>query len=139
MKPKAYMETTIPSYLTSRPSRDLVIAGHQQMTREWWVKRRDAFDIYLSQFVVDEAKAGDPGAARDRLKAIEGLPLLDITPEVGILADGILASKLIPERAATDAAHISIAAVHGIDLGVATLRRRLSYRRMNGLHLDRGL
>ena len=115
MKPKAYMETTIPSYLTSRPSRDLIIAGHQQITREWWEKRRDAFDIYISQFVVDEARAGDPGAARERLKAIEGLPLLDITPEVEILAVGILASELIPKRAATDAAHIAIAAVHSMD------------------------
>ena len=115
MKPKAYMETTIPSYLISRPSRDLIIAGHQQITREWWEKRRDAFDIYISQFVVDEAKGGDPGAARERLKAIEGLPLLDITPEVEILAAGFLASGLIPKRAATDAAHIAIAAVHSMD------------------------
>ena len=65
--------------------------------------------------VVDEAKAGDPGAARERLKAIEGLPLLDITPEVETLAAGILTSKLIPKRAATDAAHIAIAAVHSMD------------------------
>ncbi len=115
MKPKAYMETTIPSYLTSRPSRDLIIAGHQQITREWWEKHRDAFDIYISQFVVDEAKAGDPGAARERLKVIEDLPLLDVTPKVEILAAGILASGLIPERAAADAAHIAIAAVHGMD------------------------
>jgi len=35
MKSKLYMETTIPSYLTSWPSRDLIIAGHQQITKEW--------------------------------------------------------------------------------------------------------
>ena len=64
MKPTLYMETIIPSYLTSRPSRDLIIAGHQQITKEWWDKRRGAFAIYISQFVVDEAKAGDVAAAR---------------------------------------------------------------------------
>jgi hypothetical protein len=45
MKQSLYMETTIPSYLTSRPSRDLIIAGHQQVTKEWWEKRRGAFEI----------------------------------------------------------------------------------------------
>ena len=115
MNPRLYVETTIPSYLTSRPSRDLIVAGHQQITREWWEKRRDAFQLYISQFVVDEAGAGDPGAARERLKAIQRLPLLDITPEAGALASGILASGIIPRKAATDAAHVAIAAVHGMD------------------------
>jgi predicted nucleic acid-binding protein len=115
MKPRLYLETTIISYLTSRPSRDLVIAGHQQITREWWERHRDGFDLYISQFVVDEAKGGDPGAAGERVEAIKDLPLLDITPEVGLLAAGILASGLIPQRTPTDAAHIAIAAVHGMD------------------------
>lgn len=115
MKPKLYVETTIPSYLTSWPSRDLVIAGHQQITTEWWSKRRSAFDMYISQFVLDEAKAGDPRAARGRLKAVQGLRLLDIIPEVGALAASLLASGAIPPRAATDAAHIAIAAVHRMD------------------------
>jgi len=81
MKSRLYLETTIPSYLTSRPSRDLIIASHQQITREWWKKRRDTFHLYISQLVVDEASAGDPVAARERLKVVQDLPLMDITPE----------------------------------------------------------
>jgi hypothetical protein len=115
MKYKLYLETTIPSYLTSWPSRDLVIAGHQQITKEWWKKRKRAFDIYISQLVVDEAKAGNDEAARERLKAIGGLPLLDITEEVERLAIRILTSGVIPKKAATDAAHIAIATVHGME------------------------
>src|ERR1035438_4955483 len=115
MKSRLYLETTIPSYLTSRPSRDLIIAGHQAVTREWWEKRRDAFQLYISQLVVDEASAGDPSAARERLKVLHDLPLLDITPEVADLASSILGSGKIPRKAATDAAHIAIAAVHGMD------------------------
>jgi len=115
MKQKLYLETTIPSYLTSRPSRDLIIAGHQQITREWWEKRRDAFEIYISQLVIDEAGAGDPGAARERMQAIKPFPVLDITPEAGVLASGIVAGGIFPRKAATDAAHIAIAAVHGMD------------------------
>ena len=115
MKPRIYLETTIPSYLTSRPSRDLVIAGHQQITRDWWEARRQSFQLFISQLVVDEASAGDAGAARERLKVIEAVPLLDITPEVAMLASNILASGRIPRKAAADAAHIAIAAVHGIE------------------------
>ena len=59
MRPRIYLETTIPSYLTSRPSRDLIVAGHQQVTREWWEGRRDAFQLYASQLVIDEVSAGD--------------------------------------------------------------------------------
>jgi hypothetical protein len=109
------LETTIPSYLTSRPSRDLIVAGHQQITREWWETRRHTFQLYISQLVVDEAGAGDPAAARQRLKVLQDLPLLDITPEVADVASSILASGKVPRKAATDAAHIAIAAVHGMD------------------------
>ena len=115
MKPRLYLETTIPSYLTARPSRDLIVAGHQEITREWWEKRAAAFRLYISQLVIDEASAGDPAAARQRLKALQDLPLLDITPEIAELASSILAAGKIPRKAATDAAHIAIAAVHGMD------------------------
>lgn len=98
MKSRLYLETTIPSYLTSRPSRDLIIAGHQQVTRVWWESRRSAFQLYLSQLVIDEVGAGDPAAARDRLSALRDLPLLDITPEVSELASRILMSGKIPGR-----------------------------------------
>jgi hypothetical protein len=114
-KARLYLETTIPGYLISRPSRDLIIAGHQQITEEWWEKRREKFQIYISQLVVDEARAGDPGAARERMKVIQQFPLLDITPDVEALASRILASRALPQKAATDAAHIAIAAVHGVD------------------------
>ena len=110
-----YLETTIPSYLTSRPSRDLVITAHQQITREWWENKGGSFQLYISQLVIDEAGAGDPVAARARLNLIQNVPLLDITPEVSVLASAILTSGRLPRNAATDAAHIAIAAVHGMD------------------------
>src|SRR5580698_6235117 len=113
MKSRLYPETTIPSYLTSRPSRDLIIAGHQQITRDWWETRAKNFQLYISQLVIDEASAGDPTAARQRLKILQDLPLLNITPDVAELAAQFLASGKIPRKGATDAAHIAIAAVHG--------------------------
>jgi len=84
------------------------------MTGEWWQKRRSDFDIYISQFVLDEAGAGDPEAAQKRLEVLSGFPLLDINENVTALASGILQSGIIPQKAATDAAHIAVATVHNL-------------------------
>jgi hypothetical protein len=115
MKSKVYLETTIPSYLTSRPSRDLVTAAHQQITREWWDTRRHDFDLFVLQMVIDEASAGDPEAATRRLEVIASLPLLDPQTE-GIALAQMLSNHLsLPPRAAADALHIAIAVVNGMD------------------------
>ena len=114
MKPRIYVETTIPSYLTAWPGRDLVRAAHQQITREWW-DGREAFELYSSRLVVQECQAGDPQAAVDRLAALAGVPLLEQTPEAAALATSLLRGVPLPERAAADALHIAIAAVHGVD------------------------
>src|SRR5215212_4933649 len=100
MAQRLYLETTIPSYLTAWPSRDLIIAAHQQITQEWWRTRKDSFDIYASQFVLDEAGAGDADAARDRLEILKAFPLLDINNAVLALASALLQSGVIPGKAA---------------------------------------
>ena len=137
MKQRLYLETTVPSYLASQPSRDLVVAAHQQVSREWWAARRDDFEIFVSQFVLDEASAGDPVVAGERLKLLEGLALLEVTEEVGRLAADLIQSGIIPPKAATDAAHVAVAAVHGMDylltwncahIANARIARRLAER-----------
>ena len=115
MAQRVYLETTIPSYLTAWPSRDLIVAGHQQVTKEWWRTRRSEFELCISQFVVDEASAGDAEAARERMAILDPLPLLDISEAVLELATAILDSGAIPAKAARDAAHIAVSAVHAID------------------------
>ena len=90
MKPKLYLETTIPSYLVSKPSRDLITAAHQQITHEWWETRLADFEIYISQFVLDEAGAGDFDAAAKRVALLAGFPLLDATPEALELARALV-------------------------------------------------
>ena len=115
MKPRVYLETTIPSYLTAWVSRDLVTAGHQQTTREWWDARRKDFDFFVSQFVIDEAGAGDPDAARRRLEMLVNVPLLDPGPDVHTLAGELMKRVPLPPNAAADSLHIAIATIHGID------------------------
>jgi len=114
MKPKLYLETSVVSYLTARPSHDLIRAAHQQVTRDWW-DTRSSFDLYVSQLVLDEAGAGDIEAASLRLAALRGVALLELTPETGSLAGEILRRGGMPAKAYLDAAHVALAAVNGLD------------------------
>lgn len=86
MPARVYIETSIVSYLTARPSRDLIVAGHQQLTHDWWQTQRSRFRLYASQLVIREASGGDPQAADARLRALEGLPLLEICLEAVALS-----------------------------------------------------
>ncbi|MEN8262379.1 MAG: type II toxin-antitoxin system VapC family toxin [Nitrospirota bacterium] len=115
MKPKVYIETSIVSYLTARPSRDLIIAAHQELTNEWWENRRKYFNIFISQLVVQEAKAGDKNAAKKRLDIIDSIHLLELNENVVSLSETLVREKAIPEKAVEDALHIAVAISHGMD------------------------
>jgi predicted nucleic acid-binding protein len=114
VRSSVYVETSIISYLAARPSRDLIVAARQQVTHTWWGERRPAFDLYVSQIVLDEILAGDPDAAQRRATLVAGIPVLDITPEVADLAAALIQRVPLPPRAGADAAHIAAAAYHGI-------------------------
>jgi hypothetical protein len=113
MRPKVYIETTIVSYLTAWPSRDLIRAAHQQLTKEWW-SRRERFELYVSEAVLNEAADGDPTAAAERLVALQGVTVLEAGEEAGDLAQRLLGDRALPAKAAVDAVHIAIAAVNGM-------------------------
>jgi hypothetical protein len=130
-----YLETTYISYLVARPSRDVLVAAHKQASQNWWESRRDQFECYVSQVVIDEASSGDPDEIQKRLAIISQLPVLEILEESESLALAILATGIIPPKAIRDAAHIAIAAVHEIDylltwnckhLANAQIMRRIS-------------
>jgi hypothetical protein len=115
MMPSAYLETTIVSYFCARPSRDLIIAAQQEITRHWWQERLPRYHIVISDFVLREAIAGDALAAKKRISALNQFPLLDVTADVEKLANWFLHKLLVPRKKLIDAMHISVAAVHGID------------------------
>jgi predicted nucleic acid-binding protein len=112
---KVYVETSIVSYLTARPSRDLITAAHQQLTREWWDERRSSFDLYVSQIVIQESSAGEARMARERLDALDGIPLLSVNQQAFALARGLVERGPLPEKAEIDALHIALATTHGMD------------------------
>ncbi len=115
MSKTVYIETSIISYLASRPSRDIIAAGHQQLTHDWWFAERDGFSVCTSALVLREASSGDASAASARLQWLQGIPLIAITPEAEKLSERLLQAAVLPEKAAADALHIAIAAYHRLN------------------------
>jgi predicted nucleic acid-binding protein len=111
---RVYIETTFVSYLTARPSRDLIVAAHQQITHDWWDHRRKDYELCVSQLVLQEAGDGDPQAAQERLDVLATMTLLEITEDAVALAEELVRSGALPEKAENDALHIAVAAFHGV-------------------------
>ena len=114
MKPKLYLESTIPSYLVARPSRDVILAGQQKCTRDWWSKRAGSFEIFVSEVVVQEVASGEPAMAARRMTLIKPFAQLESNSAVKELTRALVHGGPLPEKAARDAAHIALAAVHGM-------------------------
>ena len=133
--PTIYLETTVISYLTARPSRNLRVVAHQEITADWWTRRRTRFDLYVSRLVIDEASAGDVEAAAQRLVTLKGIPRLEFTEAASLLAAHLVAEAAIPRQAVEDALHVAVAAAHGMDylltwncrhIANATMRNRIA-------------
>lgn len=116
MKPRVYIETTVISYLTARPSRDLIMAARQEVTREVWSRLLNECECFVSALVVLEAGKGDEGAAARRLAAIQTLPLLHVGDEAERLAQILVSEKAIPTEYGEDALHVAISGAewHGL-------------------------
>ena len=95
-RPRVYVETSIVSYLTARPARDIVIAGRQQTTRDWWETAPTRFDLVISQLVREEAAIGDPEASRARLAALSPLTALAAPMEARELAGQLVNAGAVP-------------------------------------------
>jgi hypothetical protein len=114
MKSTIYLETSFISHLAARPSADVMRQAQQKVTQQWWRDRRFDFSLYVSQFVLDEAAAGDPKAAAERLAILNRIQLLEIAPDVEPLARRLLDDGALPPKARIDALHLAVATVNGL-------------------------
>lgn len=110
-----YVETSIVSFLRSRPSAQLVSAARQLLTRRWWDDERSKYELVTSQYVLDESARGEKSLAEERLSILAGLLLVEIPDEIPALADELLSAAILPSNARLDALHICTASFHGID------------------------
>ncbi len=141
--PTLYLETTIPSYLAARPSRDIITAARQQITQEWWDIERTRFNIYVSRVVLKEIHEGDPHVASIRANLLQGTEVLPVTNQIDIIAKNYLSILHIPEKSALDALHLAYAVLFNMDylltwnckhLAHAEIRKKLkSYNDSIGL------
>lgn len=119
MKPTVYIETTVISYLTAKPSRDLLIAAHQHVTHEWWDVARPHFNAYISPIVLEEISRGDSDAVTLRLARVSLFPLLEVLPEVRDLAESYFSVIILPEKARADSYHLALATWNGMDFMIS--------------------
>ena len=115
MRARTYLDTSVISYVTNWPSRDIVTLAHQQITRDWWQRHRANFDLHVSELVLYETGRGDPDAARARLELIADLPVLKINPAARSLAEKIFGATTLPDKAGADALHLAVSAVNAMD------------------------
>lgn len=144
-KQKVYIETSVISYLTSKPSRDLITAGHQKTTYDWWHKSKPKFDCYISEFVVDEISKGDKEAASKRITVTSDIPLLKYFEEIDNLANKYVELLNIPEKSKADAFHLATAVWFKIDFLLSWNCKHIAnalvsykineYNRMNSLYI----
>jgi predicted nucleic acid-binding protein len=134
VKPRLYLETSVISYLVGRLSRDVVVVGNQELTREWWGNRRNEYDLFISEIVIAEIAIGDADLARQRLALAGNVKLVSVTEEAERLAPLLLRAAGLAPNAQTDSLHMAVAAVHGMDyllswncshIANATIRRAI--------------
>ena len=133
MRPTVYIETTVVSYYTARPSRDLIVAAHQQITNEWWNDVLPGCAPHVSPVVLAETGRGDPRMAERRLDILSGMPLLELTDEVVGLADEYFATLGLSEGARPDSYHLALATWHGMDCLVTWNCKHLASTRVRRL------
>lgn len=114
-KPTVYLETTIIGWLTNKPSTNIILEAHRQLTHRWWQHRRFDYQLFISQIVLDEISKGDSAAVSQRLALAADIPLLPINQEIASTAADLVRIHALPKKALQDAFHIATAAQHHID------------------------
>jgi hypothetical protein len=115
MTESVYLESSIISYLTARPSADVVVAARQVLTANWWLSTGKAFDLFVSALVIEEISKGDSEAAQLRLNAVADIPLLATSSDALAISETLLVHGAVPQSSEEDALHIGIAAASGMD------------------------
>ena len=115
MKPRIYIETTVISYLSSRPARDLRSAARQEWTQDFWLWATEPTDLFTSELTRIEAGRGDSEAAAKRLAYADVCTVIEETEAARKLSKQLIEHKAIPSTEPEDALHFVIATLAKMD------------------------
>ena len=116
-KLKVYCETSFWSYLTARPSSNQLNAIRQSYSLQWFETIAPKCDIFVSDVVFAEAQGGNDEAVQRRLDEIKKHPFVTFDRiAVRNLAERLRNEHQVFAKEVTDATHIAISAVSGMDV-----------------------
>lgn len=107
-----YIETTIVSVLVARPSQDKIMASYQEL----WQTERGRYKCVTSEEVLREAALGDAEMSRRRAELLAELIVLEAGESVRNLARDLVAERILPPGAASDAIHVAVTSLQGVDI-----------------------
>ena len=111
MKPRVYIETTIPSfYFEIRTQPDMV--ARKNWTVDWWNNFRSRFELVTSLPVIEELQDGNHPNKNQALELISKIPILPVDDRVGIIVEAYVSNKLMPNNPKGDALHLSLASYY---------------------------
>lgn len=112
---QVYLETTIQSYLVSKESRDIIVLGHKELTKEWWLKNKNKYELFVSEIVIDEISQGNPDLIKERLEIIKEIKALKLTNEIENIASKYMEFFNFPDKLVRDIYHVSYCVFYNID------------------------
>ena len=114
MKPRVYVETTVPSfYHEIRDEAEMV--ARRDWTRQWWARATADCELVTSVPVVDELERGDFPNREECLRLLAPLPLLAVEPAVLEIVQTYIARRVMPRNPVGDALHLALASHHRCD------------------------
>lgn len=125
IKPRVYVETTIPSFYHEQRTAPDVVA-RRDWTRRWWEQADDQYELVTSLAVLDELSEGLPERSAARLSLLRDIPLLDVEAAVLEIVQAYVQHKLMPSDPGGDALHLALASYHKCDFLVTWNCRHLA-------------
>lgn len=137
MKPKVYIETSIPSFFYETREEAQFVAM-REWTQDWWKNEKDHYQCVTSDAVINELEMGEHPKKKEKLNLLAETELLEINYSIEEIVEVYLAHYLMPKNDLGDALHLAIASYHKIDFlltwnckHLANANKRAHIRRIN--------
>jgi len=111
MRPRIYVETSIPSFYFEVRTEPEMIA-RREWTRQFWLNASRDHELVTSEAVLGELEKGNFPGKEKAIELISDLPFLAIEPEITDIVDSYIKHQIMPRDPAGDALHLAVASFH---------------------------